>query len=105
MRAIVIGILLIASSPIFAQSGNGTITGSLTDKLGRTIMSARVEVRNSDSNAVYVATTNRLGEYTLSLPRGTYTLSIEIAGQKYTQETVIIIPEHPLHHDVTFPLP
>jgi hypothetical protein len=36
------------------------------------------------------------------LAEGNLNLLIEIAGQRYTQQTIIIIPEHPLRHDVTF---
>ena len=106
MRWFAIAILLIAATAsTFAQSGGGSITGSIFDRLGRKIASALVEVTNTDTGAKYATQTDGMGEYTLSLPRGTYTLVIEIAGRRYTQQTVIIIPEHPLRHDVTFPLP
>jgi hypothetical protein len=106
MRWFAIAILLIAATAsTFAQSGGGSITGSIFDRLGRKIASAPVEVTNTDTGAKYATQTDGMGEYTLSLPRGTYTLVIEIAGRRYTQQTVIIIPEHPLRHDVTFPLP
>ena len=66
---------------------------------------APVEVKNTETGAKYTTETDRTGAYTLSLPRGTYALLIEVAGLKYTQESIVIIPEHPLRHDVTLALP
>ena len=106
MRLFPTAILLIsATASTLAQSGAWSIAGSLFDRLGRKIASAPVEVTNNDTGAKYATETDGMGEYTLSLPRGTHTLVIEVAGRRYTQQTVIIIPEHPLRHDVTFPLP
>ncbi len=106
MRAVLIAICLLAVAAVtFAQSDHGSLSGTISDRLGRMVESAPVEVKNTDTGAKFVTESGSKGDYTLSLPRGTYSLSIEVAGRKYTQESIIIIPEHPLHHDVTLALP
>jgi hypothetical protein len=100
MRAFATVILLIAAAAAtFAQSDGGSISGTILDRLGRYIASAPVAVTNADTGAKYATETDNTGAYALSLPRGTYVLSIEVAGQKYTQPAIVIIPEHPLRHE------
>jgi Carboxypeptidase regulatory-like domain len=96
---------IVATAAGFAQQGGGSIGGTIFDRLGRFVFHAPVEVTNIETGMKYTTESDRAGAYMLSLPRGTYRLSIEIAGRKYTQESIIIIPEHPLRQDVTFPLP
>jgi hypothetical protein len=106
MRAAVIAFCLMGITALtFAQSNQGSIAGTIFDRLGRMVQSAPVEVKNTDTGAKYVTASDRTGAYTLSLPRGTYSLSIEVAGRKYTQDSIVIIPEHPLRQDVTLALP
>lgn len=106
MRTIVIAFCLTAIAALtFAQSNQGSIAGTIFDRLGRMVQSAPVEVTNTDTGARYATASDRTGAYILSLPRGTYSLSIEVAGRKYTQESIVIIPEHPLRHDVTLAIP
>src|SRR5579871_4901686 len=106
MRTVLIAICLTAVSAVtFAQSNQGSISGTIYDRLGRMVQSAPVEVTNVSTGEKYTATTDRTGAWMLSLPSGTYVLSIDVAGWRYTQNSVVIIPEHPLHHDVTLALP
>jgi hypothetical protein len=106
MRAFLIAVCLIAvTSPAFAQTGQGSLQGSIFDRLGHYVFHAPVQVTNVDTGAKYVTETDTKGEYTLSLPSGNYSLSIEVAGQKYVQSAIVITPQHPLHHDVTIALP
>ena len=69
------------------------------------VQSAPVELRNVDTGAKYTSNTDRNGSWMLSLPSGTYVLSIDVAGWKSTQNSIVITPEHPLRHDVTVALP
>jgi hypothetical protein len=105
MRAVVAFCLIGITALSFAQSNQGSIAGTIFDRLGRMVQSAPVEVKNTDTGVKYVTESDGTGAYTLSLPRGTYSLSIEVAGRRYTQEAIVIIPEHPLRHDVTLAIP
>jgi hypothetical protein len=88
-----------------AQSTQGSLAGTIFDRLGHMVQSAPVQLINTETRAKFVTESDRTGAYMFSLPRGTYSLSIEVAGTKYTQESIVIIPEHPLRHDVTLALP
>jgi hypothetical protein len=57
------------------------------------------------AGAKYATETDDMDAWALSLPQGTYVLSIEGAGHTYTQQAIVIIPQHRLRHDVTFALP
>jgi hypothetical protein len=89
----------------FAQTGQGSLQGSIFDRLCRDLASAPVQVTNTDTGAKYATETGMKDEYTFSQPCGNYALSIEVAGQKYAQWAIVITPQHPLHHDVTMALP
>ncbi|HTA45540.1 MAG TPA: carboxypeptidase-like regulatory domain-containing protein [Bryobacteraceae bacterium] len=106
MRTALIAICLAAVSVLaFAQSNQGSIAGTIFDRIGRMVQSAPVELMNVETGAKFDTATDRTGAWMLSLPRGTYVLSIEVAGMKYTQNSIVITPEHPLRHDVTLALP
>jgi hypothetical protein len=64
---------------ILAQSG-GTITGTVVDLSGDPVAKAEIQATNSETKAVYKATTSAAGVYTLAqLPPGTYELSNKTA--------------------------
>lgn len=66
-----------------AQQGRGSISGIVTDQQGALVRGAQVEVRNSGTNAVFLATTGDQGYYsTPALPVGEYVLTAEMIGFK-----------------------
>src|SRR5258708_4055511 len=66
-----------------AQQGRGSISGSVTDPQGAMVRGAHVEIRNTGTNAVFIATTSDQGYYsTPALPVGDYDITAEMAGFK-----------------------
>jgi hypothetical protein len=89
----------------FAQSGTGTIAGTVSDRIGHRIASAPIEARNADTGAEFKSASGEGGEYSLSLPPGKYDLSVEAAGHRYIQQGIVVTPERPLRIDVMLALP
>ena len=78
-------VALCAASALLAwgQQSAGTISGSVTDQQGAVVPGARVEVRNTDTNAVFAATTSESGDYVApGLPVGEYEISAQSEGFK-----------------------
>ena len=65
------------------QQSSGTISGSVSDQQGAMVPGARVEVRNTATNAVFTAATNESGDYVApALPVGEYEISAQSEGFK-----------------------
>jgi hypothetical protein len=91
---------------VVAQSNRGTIDGTVSDRIGHKVASAAVEARNMDTGAAFNAETDAQGVYTLSLPGGTYEVSITAAGHRSTQQGIVVTPARPLHGiDVVLAIP
>lgn len=70
-----IGCLFLFALGVFAQSG-GTITGTVVDLSGDPVPKAEIQATNTETKAVYKATTSAAGVYALTqLPPGTYELA------------------------------
>jgi hypothetical protein len=59
-----------------ALAQSGTITGIVTDPDGGVVKDALIQAKNSASNAVVRGTGSSTGEFTLTLPPGTYDLAV-----------------------------
>lgn len=83
---------LLYATTAFAQTGSGTITGTISDPAGAVVPNAPVEVKNTQTSAVYTAASSGTGNYTIAeLPAGTYELSITAPGfKKFVQENILI---------------
>jgi hypothetical protein len=84
MRALTITVCLVLFSlVVFGQAGTGTITGTVTDPAGASVVNAPVEVRNTDTNVPYPTVTTDTGSYTvLRLPPGPYSVTVGAPGFK-----------------------
>ncbi|HXH06513.1 MAG TPA: carboxypeptidase-like regulatory domain-containing protein [Vicinamibacterales bacterium] len=72
---------LLASAPVWAQSGTASLTGRVTDPQGAVIPGATVTVTNRSTGAARTTVTNESGIYQLSsLPPGLYDVTIELSG-------------------------
>lgn len=61
--------------------GDGAVSGRVTDEDGGVLPGTTVTLENEDTGASYRAVTDERGEYVVAgLPRGVYTLRIELAG-------------------------
>src|SRR5216684_7204071 len=87
---LVVGIMLIACAPLFAQQITGSIRGTVADSSGALVAGATVTARQLETGLGRTATTDRSGNYLLlELPVGHYALEVTSKGfQKYLQEGI-----------------
>src|SRR5579885_3125191 len=57
---------------VFAQSNQGTITGTISDPAGAVVPGAQVEVKNNDSGVVYRGGSSATGNFVIQVHAGTY---------------------------------
>ena len=70
-----------AASLLWAQSGRGTIVGSVLDSSGATVPDVRIQIVNTDTNSTYDLQTNEQGLFTApNLPVGTYKIVATKSG-------------------------
>ncbi len=84
-RPIFLVILLAAAAiiPAPAQTGRGTIIGTVTDASGAVVPNVQVTAENSATGARWIVQGNEVGNYLLSnLPVGDYRLTFELDGFK-----------------------
>lgn len=74
-------LLFLGSGVLYAQSGRGTISGTVKDTSGAVVPGARVTVVNSGTGQVFNLTSNNAGEYTAAdVPVGSYEVRVEKEG-------------------------
>jgi len=84
------------SAAVFAQAGNGTVQGQVTDPSGAAIPAATVTL-TGPNHSTQVAQTDEQGHYTFhNLAPGTYTVDISIQGfSTFTKSGFQVAPNHP----------
>src|SRR5580658_4294045 len=93
--------VFVAAVGLFAQSNQGTITGTISDPAGAVIPSAQLEVKNTDTGVVYRGGTSGTGNYVLAVPTGTYEISVSAAGfKKFVESNVQVISATDTRKDV-----
>ncbi|HZD50772.1 MAG TPA: carboxypeptidase-like regulatory domain-containing protein, partial [Silvibacterium sp.] len=82
-----VAIFLTSACLSWAQSGRGTLTGSVKDSTGAIVPNAPVTLTDANTGANYDAQTNAAGIYNFpELQPGLYNLSVSAAGfSKYSQ--------------------
>ena len=89
---IVICCLLVVAGVALAQSGRGTITGTVADPAGAVIPGVTIELKNINTGAVYQTVSSSTGNYTFGqLPVGKYQLSSSVSGFKQFSQTGITV--------------
>ena len=81
-RATWLALFLSTSTAIYAQTGQGTVTGSVTDTTGAIIAGVSVVVKNQNTGFVYNAVTTQEGVTAPYLNVGTYEVTFSAAGFK-----------------------
>ena len=85
----------------FAQSNHGTITGTVSDPAGAVVPGAQIEIKNMETGVVYRGGASATGNYVISLPAGTYQISVTVPGfKKFVQQNVLVIPATDTRKDV-----
>lgn len=78
-------LVLIATTPILAQTYTATLTGTLTDQNGQPVPNVKVTATNQATNISSSTQTGDSGNYTIPfLPVGNYVVSAELKGFKKT---------------------
>jgi hypothetical protein len=79
---------LIFSFPAFAQSDNGSITGSVKDPSGAVVANASITVRNQTTGAERSVDSNNDGLYSVTnIPSGNYNVTVSSKGFKKFEST------------------
>jgi hypothetical protein len=77
---------------VFAQSNQGTITGTISDPAGAVVPGAQVEVKNNDSGVVYRGGSSATGNFVIQVPAGTYEVSVNVPGfKKFVEQNVPVV--------------
>ena len=94
-------LVCLAAAAVFAQSNQGTITGTISDPAGAVVPTAQIEARNSETGVVYRGGTSGTGNYVLAMPSGTYEITVTAAGfKKFVQQNVQVISATDTRKDV-----
>src|SRR5215467_9015014 len=102
MRCRLILVCMVLCVGAFAQSDRGTITGTINDPGGAVVPNAPVEVRNTETGAIYQVAASATGNYVVQLPTATYELSVSAPGfKKYIRENLVVPVAQTLRIDVT----
>jgi hypothetical protein len=85
-----------------AQTGNGTITGVVTDPTGAVVANAPIEVKNPETGVVFRAVSTDTGNYTIpQVPVGRYELSATVQGfKKVNRQNLTITSAQTLRVDI-----
>src|SRR6185503_19955224 len=83
-------LMLLAVSPVFAQSDRGGITGRVTDQTGAVVADAKVTALNAETGETRESRSNGEGNYTIpQLQAVVYTIKVEVTGFKTAAVEVI----------------
>jgi hypothetical protein len=101
--ALLLVVLCLTSSFIWAQSSTTSLRGTVTDASGAAVAAAKVTLSNPERAIERATTTGAVGAYEfLQLPPGTYQLGVEMAGfRKYEQRNVQLLISTPATVNVT----
>src|SRR6516162_443663 len=96
-------LVMLASCPLFAQVGTTSLHGTVQDKSGGVVGSAKIKIVKTDQGIAYESTSSERGEYQfLSLAPGSYSLSVEADGfRKFEQRDIELLVNNPATVNVT----
>src|SRR5579864_4656058 len=99
VRAILLLSLGIAA---FAQSNQGTITGTISDPAGAVIPAAVIQIKNLATGVVFNGGTSATGNYVIPVPAGTYEITVTVPGfKKFVQQNVQVIVANDTRKDIS----
>jgi acetylornithine deacetylase/succinyl-diaminopimelate desuccinylase-like protein len=69
---------------VFAQSNQGTITGTISDPAGAVVPGAQIEVKNNDTGVAYRGGSSATANFVIRVPAGTYEIIVIGPGDMET---------------------
>jgi hypothetical protein len=94
--------VMLTGAIAFAQSNQGTITGTISDPGGAVVAGAQIEVRNTETNVVYRGGTSNTGNYVIPVPAGIYEVTVAVPGfKRYVQSNVQVVVATDTRRDLT----
>ena len=94
-----LGILTVALASAAFAADSSTVTGVISDPTGAVIAHAAVVVRDATSGKTMQAQSSDAGQYSFTVPPGTYELSLQLEGfEPYT--TVLTAGSEPVQLDI-----
>jgi hypothetical protein len=98
-------IVILAGAVAFAQSNQGTITGTISDPGGAVIPAAQIEVRNTDTGVVFSGGTSSTGNYVIQVPAGVYQITVNVPGfKKFVEQNIQVVVATDTRTDVKLEL-
>jgi hypothetical protein len=96
-------VLFVCALAALGQTDRGTITGTVSDPAGAVVANAPIEVKNTQTGAVYQAASSETGNYTLpQMPIGSYELTVTVAGfKKFVRQNITVQATQTVRVDVT----
>jgi hypothetical protein len=95
-------IACLAGLSVYAQSNRGTITGTISDPAGAVVAGAAIQVKNLETGVVSSGGTSSTGNYVISVPAGTYEITVTVPGfKKYVQQNVPVVVATDTRKDIT----
>ncbi len=91
--AVVVSILLVFATPVFAQQVTGSIAGTVKDQSGAVVPGAKVTITDTDKKIIVrTVTTGDSGAFSApGLPVGHYSVAVEASNfQKYVQTGIVL---------------
>src|SRR5208283_2469322 len=93
--------VILTAAALFAQSNQGTITGTVSDPAGAVVPTAQIEIKNTATGVVYRGGTSGTGNFVLAVPNGTYEITVNAAGfKKFVESNVQVISATDTRKDV-----
>jgi hypothetical protein len=94
-------VVFLMSVGAFAQSNQGTITGTISDPAGAVVPNAVIEVKNTETGVISRGGTSATGNYVIAVPAGTYEISVAVPGfKKAVQQNVQVITATDTRKDI-----
>ena len=92
---------VLAGATAFAQSNQGTITGTVSDPTGASVPGSQIEVKNSETGVVYQGGTSSTGNFVIPVPAGTYEMTVNATGfKRYVQQNILVVTATDTRRDV-----
>src|SRR5215469_10692513 len=98
---LVAALVLASGAAAFAQSNQGTITGTISDPAGAVIAAAQIVAKNAETGVVYQGGTSNTGNYVIPVPAGTYEITVTVPGfQRFVESNVPVVVATDTRKDV-----